>query len=1121
MLQDFESAGYYSLPAIHGDTVVFVCEDDLWTVATTGGVARRLTSNLGMVGKPALSPDGQWVAFTGREEGTSEVYLMPAGGGPTQRLTYLGGATRVVGWTPEKPDQPSAIVFSGNSGQPLERQLVLYSIPSTGGEPQRLPTGPAVSIAFGPQGGQVIGRNTVDLARWKRYRGGTAGDLWIDAAASGQWRRLISLPGNLALPLWLGERVFFISDHEGVGNLYSCLPTGADLRRHTHHADYYVRHAASDGQRIVYQAGGDLYLYDPASASASQRIAIAWRSPRVQRNRKFVDAARYLQHYALHPTGYAVALTSRGQLFTMANWEGAVLQHGEATTPVENTPAAVRRHGVVWLHDGKRLATISDAPGEETVEVQYADASQPPQRLDGLDIGRPVLLAASPTTDQVALTNHRNELTLVDLSLASAKVLDRSPYQRLRGLAWAPDGRWIAYGYADSTQTSIIRLANVATGTITDVTRPVLRDEEPAFDPEGKYLYFLSARDFDPVYDNLHFDLSFPNGMRPYLVTLRKDLPSPFVPLPRPPEEKSKDKDKPAATHTPGTQEGRDPDGRSAAGQGELSAEASNEAADSPSVEPLVIDLEGIADRIVAFPVSEGLYGQIRGSKGKALFTVWPPVGSLNDRWLPSEAPAAKATLEVYDFADQKHDTLVEGVTSFELSLDAKSLIYRAGNRLRVLKAGEKPEEKNNAQPSRKSGWLDLDRLRVSVLPGAEWAQMYRHAWRLQRDQFWSADMSGVDWQAVYRRYWPLVSRIACRSEFSDLMWEMQGELGTSHAYEFGGDYRPEPNYPQGFLGADLAFDAAAGGYRITHIVRGDPWDEDACSPLSAAGINVAEGDVLLAIAGQRLSRDLSPQQALVHLAGEDVLVTVAGRDGAEARTVTVKTLRRESPARYREWVEANRQRVHAATGGRIGYVHIPDMGARGYAEFHRGFLAEVIREGLIVDVRFNGGGHVSQLLLEKLARRRIGYDVPRWSAPESYPSYAVPGPIVALTNEQAGSDGDIFCHAFKLMQLGPVIGKRTWGGVIGIWPRETLIDGGVTTQPEFSTWFEDVGWGVENYGTDPDIEVEIAPHDHVAGRDPQLDRAIAEALRRLEENPPKAPDFSSRPRLALPALPG
>jgi len=475
--------------------------------------------------------------------------------------------------------------------------------------------------------------------------------------------------------------------------------------------------------------------------------------------------------------------------------------------------------------------------------------------------------------------------------------------------------------------------------------------------------------------------------------------------------------------------------------------------------------------------------------------------------------------LELYDFEEQSHEVLVDGITSFEVSQDARAVIYQAGARLRVLAAGEKPQNDSKA-PGRKSGWLDLDRIKVSVQPQAEWEQMYREAWRLQRDQFWTVDMSGVDWQAVYERYLPLLRRVATRQEFSDLMWEMQGELGTSHAYEIGGDYRPEPRYQQGFLGADLSYDAATQSWRVARVIRGDGWDEKKSSPLFRPGVSVKPGDRLIAVGGRKVGSGVSPAELLVSQADNEVLLAFASADGDEPRTFTVKALGDERPARYREWVEANRQRVHQATEGRVGYIHIPDMAPTGYAEFHRSYLAEVGREGLIVDVRFNTGGHVSALLLEKLARRRLGYDVTRWGEPEPYPEQSPVGPMVALTNEWSGSDGDIFSHTFKLMGLGPLIGKRTWGGVIGISGHDTLVDGGFTTQPEFSFWFKDVGWGVENYGTDPDIEVEIRPQDYAAERDPQLERAIEEIGKLLAQHPPEPPDFGARPKRLLPTLP-
>jgi tricorn protease len=378
--------------------------------------------------------------------------------------------------------------------------------------------------------------------------------------------------------------------------------------------------------------------------------------------------------------------------------------------------------------------------------------------------------------------------------------------------------------------------------------------------------------------------------------------------------------------------------------------------------------------------------------------------------------------------------------------------------------------------------------------------------------------MSKVNWNAVWERYAPLVERVGTRGEFSDLMWEMQGELGTSHAYEFGGDYRTEPSYPVGFLGADYEYDAATDTYRIARIVEGTPGDAKAQSPLLAPGVNVKVGDRLRAINGRRVSKAVTPGMLLVHLADTEVTLTVEGADGT-VRDVVVKTLRSEFPVRYREWVEANRRLVHERTGGRVGYVHMPDMGANGYAEFHRTWLAEADHDGLIVDVRYNRGGHVSQLLIEKLSRRRVGYDINRWGQPEPYPELSVPGPMVALTNQFAGSDGDIFSHVFKLRKMGPLIGKRTWGGVIGISPRNLLADGAVTTQPEYSFWFEDVGWGVENYGTDPDIDIDIAPQDYGRGHDPQMEKALSLVMELLEKSPPAKPDFSDRPNLSPPPL--
>lgn len=1088
------TAGYYRFPTIHDDTVVFVAEDDLWRVPAGGGIAHRLTAGLGEVTYPALSSDGRELAFVGREEGEAEVYTMPADGGPAQRITYLGdNACRTLGWTAD-----NKIIFASSVGQPFSSLLHLYTIEPDGTEMAEVNVGPATAFSRGPDGGVVIGRNNRSPARWKRYRGGTAGQIWIDEQGNGKFRPLLAIKGNLDRPMWLDGRIYFLSDHEGIGNLYSCLPTGEDLQRHTDHKEFYARNASSDGRRIVYHAGADLYLYDPENGRNTQ-IDVDFHAPRTQRNRKFVAAEKYLQSWEVHPDGHAIAITTRGKPFTFANWEGAVVQHGAAH--------GVRYRLLTWLNDGQRLLAVTDAEGEESFVIFHDEDNSGTMTADvltGLDIGRPTALAVNPKKDQVLFSNHRYELLCLDLESRELTQIDRGKATRIRGFAWSPDGEWAAYNVSISLQVSMLRLWRASDGEIFPLTRPVLHDVVPAFDPEGKYLYFLSYREFDPVYDNLHFDLNFPRGVRPYLVTLQRDLPSPFIPVPRAPGKNGNDKA--AAKPNKSDAEGED--------DGEQAEEKS---------ETVRVDVEGIDRRIVAFPVEEGRYGRILGLKdGKVLYSRYPVEGALNQSWA-SGTPDAKGSLYLYDFSEQKEERLVSGITDFDLSRDAGTLLYRAGNRLRVLKAGSKPDD-NGSEPGRKSGWIDLGRVKVSVIPEQEWQQMFREAWRLQRDQFWTPDMSQVDWQAVYERYRPLVDRVGSRAEFSDLIWEMQGELGTSHTYELGGDYRPQPRYVQGYLGADFDYDASTGSWRITHIVQGDVWDEEYGSPLARPGVNVSVGDRLLAINGRRLTEAFTPAMALVNQAEQEVTLTIAPPESSNdtaPRSVVVKTLGDDMPARYREWVEDNRRHVHESTDGRVGYVHIPDMGARGYAEFHRGYLAEVDREGLIVDVRFNGGGHVSQLILEKLSRRRIGYDVSRWGqAPSPYPAESVLGPVVALTNEYAGSDGDIFSHGFKLMNLGPLLGKRTWGGVIGINPRQRLVDNTLTTQPEFSFWFEDVGWGVENYGTDPDIEVDNTPQDYIHGEDAQLERAISEALRLLEENPPTIPDFDKRPNLALPQLP-
>lgn len=1098
---------YLRFPTLHGDTIAFVADDDLWSVPTTGGLARRLTAGLSEPSTPCLSPDGKWIAFIGRDEQHAEVYLMAAEGGPAKRLTWLGPDTIVRGWTPE-----GLIVFVSTHGQPFFRNYRAFTLDPAGGLPQLLPLGQVNHLAWGPAGARVIGRNTADPARWKRYRGGTAGHLWIDAEGGGTYRRMTELRGNITSPMWLGGRIYHVSDFEGMGELYSCLPDGTNLHRHTDHADhgdFYVRHAQTDGQRIVYQCGAQVWLHTPDGLNAGHNTRVEIRTPahRTQAARKFVPAGEHLGGFNVHPLGHSVAIEARGKLFTMALWEGAVRQHEDEASDTSDTADIARLEPRIrlgqWLDDGTTLVAVSDAASEERITV----FEHPQTRALPWDVGHVTALRAAPRGSAVAIANHRNQVLIGDLASGVLTLVDASDAGRSDDLAWSADGTWLAYSFQTSHRHTAIKLHQLGSGISTLVTRPEFRDYSPSFDPQGKYLYFLSLRTFDPVYDSVQFEMSFPRAARPYLIALQAGGAPPFEPAP-------KGLKGPLKAPVPSVPNHPTPvDADTATHPAGPPAAATPATADAPPASAaalLRVDLPGIAARIAAFPVNESRFGRVVGAaSGKVVWSVLGIVGA-HGRGGHKEAPGR---LEVFDFATLHTETLTDKADHFELAADHTTLVLREGKRLRALAIDPKPPSGDDAAPgappSRKSGWLDLERLRISVEPMREWRQMLGEVWRLQRDQFWAANMSGVDWPGVYARYAPLLAQVATRGELSDLIWEMQGELGTSHAYESGGDHRKPPAVALGFLGAELRFDARDSSYEITALVTGDAWDAGADSPLNAVGVEAKLGERIVRVNGQRVSAQRPPQALLVNQANAKVELTLtltspmaAGAAASDtSRTVLITTLGDEVPARYREWVETNRAWVHAQSNGRVGYLHLPDMMAAGFAEFQRYFSTECDRAALIVDVRYNRGGHVSALLLEKIARKRIGQAVTRWGRPAPYPDESAAGPVVALTNEHAGSDGDIFSHSFKLMNLGPLVGTRTWGGVVGIWPRHLLVDGTTTTQPEFAYWFTDVGFAIENHGTDPQIEIDNAPQDTAAGRDRQLEVALTTALAEIDRH--------------------
>jgi len=1076
--------GYYIHPFIRGNTIVFISDDDIWSVDAGGGLARRLTSGLGFPSTPFLSPDGTLLAFTGREEGNGEVYIMPAPGGEATRITYTGDPdTRVAGWSPDGKN----IIYVSSESEAFRGVTPFYEVSREGGHPRKLPFGWGASITFGPSQGAAIGRQGRDPAQWKRYRGGRMGEIWIDREGSGSFVKLPTPGSNVTCPNWIGNRIYFMGDHEGYGNIYSFLCDGTDLKRHTDHDDFYVRNPRSDGKSIVYHAGGDIFLFDIES-DQSRKVEIEFRSPRRQRMRKFAGADRYLETFDIHPEGHALSIISRGRPFTFAHWEGAVLRLGKGE-------GEIRYRLARWLPDGRHILVVSDEGGEETLEIRNIADVETVDRLDGIDAGRTIHLKMHPSCNLAALTNQRQELILVNLDEPGSTVVDRSEWRRIDGLDWSPDGRWLAYGFATSRNRSVIRIYDTETGKKHTVTRPLFIDRSPSFDPSGKYLYFLSIRKFDPVVDNVKFGYGFPRAVQPMLLTLRNDIFSPFVPEPSAPGE-SPGKDKTDKKVTGAETEGS-----------------------RPEPVPVQIDMDGIEDRVLAFPVPEGIYSGITGGSGAVYFLGKPVEGTLSDNLFSTE-PSASGNLEVYDFTARKHKILYRGVSRFKLGGSGKVIAYTAGRKLRVIQAGVEPEkEKKESKPGRESGWIDLRRAETPVHPESEWRQMYRETWRLLRDQFYASDMAGVDWERMYAKYLPIVGRVSTRIELSDLLWELGGELGTSHCYEIGGDHRVPPRNTVGRLGAEIEFDEKNEVYVISRLIKGDTWDEKCNSPLNQPGINIRPGDVLLAVNGRTLSREEGPGRHLLGMGGKEVTLSIRSTDG-EVRNLTVKSLTSEKTARLREKINNCTEYVHGETGGRVGYLYMEDMGSSGFSQFWRAFPGELEREALIIDVRNNAGGHVSSLLLEKLARRRTGFEVSRYSPPMPSPPDCIVGPILAICDEFSGSDGDIFSHVFKRMKLGPLVGKRTWGGIVGLNPTHLLVDGSITTQPEFFNWYDDVGWGLENRGAEPDIFVEISPHDAAAGNDPQLDRAIAEILRLLDERPDRGPALGPPPSRTHPKLP-
>jgi tricorn protease len=1067
---DPEDMRLLRMPDIHGQTVVFVYAGDLWTVSSDGGEARRLTSSVGFESQPKFSPDGEWIAFSGEYDGNNDVYVMPAQGGEPMRLTFHPGWDRVIDWEPDG----RRVRFQSARGSHTGRDLQLYTVDREGGLPERMVL-PTAGLSSWSEDGERIAFNRISRERrtWKRYKGGMAQDVWIYDFARNDTRQLTDWEGSDNFPMWHGDTIYFNSDRrDGKLNLWAVPEEGGDAVQVTFHDEYDVKHPSLGPDAIVYENGGWLHVLDLARENAEpRRLRVELRSDHVWARPQLRSVEQWMRDFAVAPDGQRAAVTARGDLFSLPAENG----------PVRNLTGTgdVRERAVEWSPDGKTLAYLSDRSGEYEVYVRPADGSGEEKRLTKGLGGWVYGLRWSPDSEHLLASSAALELLLIDAEDGDVERIDTGVSGPIIGAAWSPHSDWVAYARPEANGFRTLRLYEVDGGEVHQVTDDFTDEGWPCFDDEGKYLFFASARHFNPTLGGFDLKPLWTNQDGLYLVTLREDVEHPFPPEIDEVAVKDDEDDGDENGDDENGDDGKDEDGDDEDGEDE----------EEPRLE---IDLDGLAERMVALDVSPGNYYGLSFTDGKLFYLSRPFVAGGTPR---DERPPQK--LALYDMADREEKTVLEDVDTYGLTADGKKLIYRQNGKLGIVSAAA--DQKPAKKPLRTAEMKSL------VDPRAEWRQMLRDAWRLERDFFYDPGLHGVDWDRMWERYSELLPYIGHGSDFTYVVGEMISELNAGHAYARPGDRPSAKNIGTGLLGADLVLDDGAERYRFDRVFTERDWNGGADTPLHGPGREVAAGQYLLAIDGVEVRAPRNPYSLLVDRIGEPVVLTVGPEpdsEGDDRREITVEPIRSERSLRYTAWVENNRRRVEELSGGKIGYLHLPNTAIGGQQGFARGYYPQLRKDGLIIDERFNGGGFIPDFFMNILRQRLVNLWRPRYGQDWRTPGTAFLGHMAMLSNSYAGSGGDALPYYFKAYELGPVIGTRTWGGLVGISRNIPLIDGGNVTFPEFGIYSLDGEWVVENYGVDPDIVIDNLPHEEIAGRDPQLEKAVEVLLEQIEADP-------------------
>ena len=1086
-------------PSVSATQIAFVYAGDIWVVNKAGGVAVRLSSPKGEESFPRFSPDGLLLAFTGDYDGNEDIYVMPVSGGLPRRITHHGAPDRMIGWYPDG----ESLLYATSMTSPKNRFNQLYKVSAQGGLPEKLPVPYGEFGAISPDGKTLAYVPiSVDFRTWKRYRGGMNPDIWIFDLQKLEARNLTRSPASDSVPMWHGEStLYFLSDRDENkrANIWACDLKHDKFRQVTFFKEFDVHFPSIGPGDIVFENAGRLYLLD-LQTEKSREVEVRVVTDRATLKPHYKNVSSYIQDATLSPSGKRALFAARGDIFSAPAEHGVVRNLTRTSGVDERYPA--------WSPDGKWIACFSDRTGEYELTVLSAETgpgtNQVGERtLTQLGPGFRYGPQWSPDSKKIVFIDQAMRIHLLDYATKTNQVIGRQLWMYHDELSrfsvgWSPDSRWIAWAQDLDTRNSAIALYDCKSNKLHQVTSGFYNDEQPVFDPDGKYLFFRTGRTFSPDYSDMDSTWIYANSAVLAAVPLRKDVLSPLAP--RNDEEGDKPKDKKDEPKNgdekkAGEKKPADTDKKPAASKaGDKKDEKKDDGKKEEKPKPVEIELAGFEERVVVLPPKAGRFDSLSAVSGKLLFRRLPRVGSGSE----------KKPVAFYDLEKREEKTVMDDADSVELSANRERLLVHNGSDYAIVepKEGQKMDKK-----------INTGSFEAQIDPVAEWRQIFNDAWRLERDYFYDPGMHGVNWAEMRQRYGKLLGDAVTRWDVNYVIGELIGELNSSHTYRSGGDVEKGLSLGVGYLGCDFSIEN--GAYRIKHIVTAAAWDSEVRSPLLQPGLtNVHQGDYLLAVNGEPMDVKEDPWAAFQGLADKPVFLTVNDKPVmAGAREVLVQTLASEERLRNLAWIEENRKRVEQLSGGKLGYVYVPDTGANGQNELVRMWRAQVSKPGLVIDERFNSGGQIPDRFIELLDRPLRNYwavrDGKDWTAP--FVSHF--GPKAMLINGWSGSGGDCFPYYFKQSGLGPLIGMRTWGGLIGITGSPPLMDGGGVTVPAFAIYSTNSQWIIEGYGVDPDIEVVDDPGAMARGGDPQLERAVAELMKQLKKNPPREPKRPPYPK--------